>query len=125
MNFSIITRRNSCLRKIIKIMILNYIFTIVIVSFIKNDLLLQGDGKVFGAEGKLKREGDRAPSSAGTSGAVKTESPRRRNDLLDDDDDIPDDSFHMITQYNWEDDIIWNGDDLKHKVQDGLRYFNE
>ena len=106
-------------------MILNYIFTIVIVSFIKNDLLLQGDSKVFGAEGKLKREADRAPSSAVTSGAVKTESPRRRNDLLDDDDDIPDDSLHMITQYSWEGDIIWNGDDLKHKVQDGLRYFNE
>ncbi|XP_018009322.1 transcription initiation factor TFIID subunit 1 [Hyalella azteca] len=34
-----------------------------------------------------------------------------------DDDDIPDDAFHMITQYNWEDDIIWNGDDLKHKIQ--------
>ena len=34
----------------------------------------------------------------------------------DGDEDIPDDAFHMITQYNWEDDIIWNGDDLKHKV---------
>lgn len=34
----------------------------------------------------------------------------------DDEDDLPDDAFHMITQYNWEDDIIWNGDDLKHKV---------
>lgn len=32
------------------------------------------------------------------------------------DEDIPDDAFHMITQYNWEEDIIWNGDDLKHKV---------
>ena len=26
------------------------------------------------------------------------------------------DSYHMITQYNWEEDIIWNGDDVKHKV---------
>ena len=22
----------------------------------------------------------------------------------------------MITQLNWEDDVVWNGDDIKHKV---------
>ena len=22
----------------------------------------------------------------------------------------------MVTQANWEDDVIWNGDDIKHKV---------
>ena len=26
------------------------------------------------------------------------------------------DAFHMVTQLNWEDDIIWNGEDIKHKV---------
>lgn len=35
----------------------------------------------------------------------------------DGEEEFPDDSFHMVTQYNWEEDIIWNGDDIKHKVQ--------
>ena len=29
---------------------------------------------------------------------------------------ITDDSFLMVTQANWEDDVIWNGDDIRHKV---------
>ena len=32
-------------------------------------------------------------------------------------DEFADDCFHMVTQYNWEKDIIWNGDDIKHKVR--------
>ena len=28
----------------------------------------------------------------------------------------PDDAFHMVTQYQWENDIIWNGDEIKAKV---------
>ncbi|KAG0715074.1 Transcription initiation factor TFIID subunit 1-like [Chionoecetes opilio] len=35
----------------------------------------------------------------------------------DSEEDVPDDCFHMVTQYNWEEDIIWSGDDMKHKVQ--------
>lgn len=34
----------------------------------------------------------------------------------DAEEEFPDDSFHMVTQYNWEEDIIWSGDDIKHKV---------
>ena len=30
--------------------------------------------------------------------------------------EYPDDAFSMVTQYNWEDDIIWNADDPKHKL---------
>ena len=30
--------------------------------------------------------------------------------------EFPADAFHMVTQTNWEDDIIWNGEDIKHKV---------
>ena len=29
---------------------------------------------------------------------------------------ILDDAFLMVTQANWEDDVIWNGEDIKHKV---------
>lgn len=32
----------------------------------------------------------------------------------------PDEAFHMITQLNWEDDVVWNGDDIKHKVHQKL-----
>lgn len=36
---------------------------------------------------------------------------------VDSKEEVADDCFHMVTQYNWEEDIIWNGDDIKHKVK--------
>ena len=30
--------------------------------------------------------------------------------------EFPPDAFLMVTQVNWEDDVIWNGDDIRHKV---------
>lgn len=30
--------------------------------------------------------------------------------------DYPDEAYHMVTQLPWEDDIIWNGEDIKQKV---------
>ena len=30
--------------------------------------------------------------------------------------EFPPDAFLMVTQMNWEEDVIWNGDDIKHKV---------
>ncbi|KAL3192254.1 hypothetical protein MRX96_059229 [Rhipicephalus microplus] len=30
--------------------------------------------------------------------------------------DFPDDAYLMVSQLQWEDDVIWNGDDIKHKV---------
>eukprot|EP00095_Tigriopus_kingsejongensis_P010565 maker-scaffold2286_size17589-snap-gene-0.4 protein:Tk10565 transcript:maker-scaffold2286_size17589-snap-gene-0.4-mRNA-1 annotation:"transcription initiation factor tfiid subunit 1 isoform x2" len=29
--------------------------------------------------------------------------------------DFPDDAFLMVTQTNWEEDVVWNGDDIRHK----------
>ena len=34
--------------------------------------------------------------------------------------EFPPEAFHMVTQVNWEEDIIWNGEDIKHKVQSKL-----
>ncbi|ESN93291.1 hypothetical protein HELRODRAFT_194117 [Helobdella robusta] len=34
---------------------------------------------------------------------------------------IPEEAYYMITQSHWEDDIIWNGEDVKVKVMQGLR----
>ncbi|CAH1981121.1 unnamed protein product [Acanthoscelides obtectus] len=31
-------------------------------------------------------------------------------------DDYPDDAFLMVTQLHWEDDVVWDGNDIKHKV---------
>lgn len=33
------------------------------------------------------------------------------------DDESADDAFLMVSQLHWEDDVVWNGDDIKHKVQ--------
>jgi hypothetical protein len=38
--------------------------------------------------------------------------------------EIPEDAFLMVTQVNWEDDVIWNGDDIKHKVSINKRPVN-
>lgn len=58
---------------------------------------------------------------------MKTEEPEIEQPLkmvpkmngydADNEEEFPDDCFHMVTQYNWEEDIIWNGDDIKHKVR--------
>lgn len=31
-------------------------------------------------------------------------------------EEFSDDAFLMVSQLHWEDDVIWNGDDIKHKV---------
>lgn len=28
----------------------------------------------------------------------------------------PDDAFLMVSQLHWEDEVVWNGDEIKHKV---------
>jgi len=30
--------------------------------------------------------------------------------------DFADDSYLMVSQLHWEDEVVWNGDDIKHKV---------
>lgn len=30
--------------------------------------------------------------------------------------ELADDAFLMVSQLHWEDDVVWNGDDIKHKV---------
>lgn len=37
---------------------------------------------------------------------------------------FPDDAFLMVTQLHWEDDVVWDGNDIKHKVhtQDYVSY---
>ena len=29
---------------------------------------------------------------------------------------LPEEAYHMVTQTQWEDDVIWNGDEVRQKV---------
>ena len=29
---------------------------------------------------------------------------------------LPEEAYHMVTQVQWEDDVIWNGDEVRQKV---------
>ncbi|XP_043261805.1 transcription initiation factor TFIID subunit 1 isoform X2 [Colletes gigas] len=39
-------------------------------------------------------------------------------------EEFSDDAFLMVSQLHWEDDVIWNGDDIKHKVLQKLNSKN-
>lgn len=41
----------------------------------------------------------------------------QENKLDTKEDESADDAFLMVSQLHWEDDVVWNGDDIKHKVQ--------
>ncbi|XP_011313489.1 transcription initiation factor TFIID subunit 1, partial [Fopius arisanus] len=42
----------------------------------------------------------------------------------DEDEAFADDAFLMVSQLHWEDDVIWNGDEIKHKVMQKLNSKN-
>ncbi|KAG8190490.1 hypothetical protein JTE90_006664 [Oedothorax gibbosus] len=35
-------------------------------------------------------------------------------------DDVPDESFLMVSQYEWENDVIWDGDEVKKDIEDNV-----
>ncbi|XP_029032281.1 transcription initiation factor TFIID subunit 1 isoform X3 [Osmia bicornis bicornis] len=45
-------------------------------------------------------------------------------DSKDNSEEFSDDAFLMVSQLHWEDDVIWNGDDIKHKVLQKLNSKN-
>ncbi|XP_068208830.1 transcription initiation factor TFIID subunit 1 [Palaemon carinicauda] len=69
----------------------------------------------YGFKVKTKDEMGAVEKTEDGSDFIKEENPIKVT-TSETDEDFPDDSFHMVTQYNWEDDIIWNGDDIKHKL---------
>uniref|UniRef100_T1J1P4 Transcription initiation factor TFIID subunit 1 n=1 Tax=Strigamia maritima TaxID=126957 RepID=T1J1P4_STRMM len=46
------------------------------------------------------------------------------NQFDSDFDEYPDDCYHMVTQLSWEEDIVWQGEDIKHKVMAKLNSKN-
>ena len=60
---------------------------------------------------------DVAVKSENGGGLNKPRAPSPKNNKGESSEiSFPDDAFLMVTQANWEDDIIWNGEDIKHKV---------
>ncbi|XP_027321009.1 transcription initiation factor TFIID subunit 1 isoform X1 [Anas acuta] len=65
------------------------------------------DGSGFDYGFKLKEK---------TEQEVKGQADERDGELMDEKDDLlADEHFLMVTQLQWEDDVIWNGEDVKHK----------
>ncbi|KAI6078190.1 Transcription initiation factor TFIID subunit 1 isoform X2 [Aix galericulata] len=65
------------------------------------------DGSGFDYGFKLKEK---------TEEEVKGQADERDGELMDEKDDLlADEHFLMVTQLQWEDDVIWNGEDVKHK----------
>ncbi|XP_021262155.1 transcription initiation factor TFIID subunit 1 isoform X2 [Numida meleagris] len=65
------------------------------------------DGSGFDYGFKLKEK---------TEQEVKGQTDQKDAELVDEKDDLlADEHFLMVTQLQWEDDVIWNGEDVKHK----------
>uniref|UniRef100_G1N9X0 TATA-box binding protein associated factor 1 n=1 Tax=Meleagris gallopavo TaxID=9103 RepID=G1N9X0_MELGA len=65
------------------------------------------DGSGFDYGFKLKEK---------TEQEVKGQTDEKDAELVDEKDDLlADEHFLMVTQLQWEDDVIWNGEDVKHK----------
>ncbi|XP_037088620.1 LOW QUALITY PROTEIN: transcription initiation factor TFIID subunit 1-like [Pollicipes pollicipes] len=67
------------------------------------------------------REGDEPRADAKPE--VKKEATTERDEDAEDPAGpvkFEDDAYLMVTQLNWEDDVIWNGEDIKHKVMQKL-----
>lgn len=41
---------------------------------------------------------------------------KNKNEINVEENPYPEDAYLMVSQLHWEDDIIWNGEDIKHKV---------
>ncbi|XP_058279230.1 transcription initiation factor TFIID subunit 1 isoform X2 [Hirundo rustica] len=65
------------------------------------------DGSGFDYGFKLKEKNEQEAEGHADEGDA--ESTKEKDDLL------ADEHFLMVTQLQWEDDVIWNGEDVKHK----------
>lgn len=46
--------------------------------------------------------------------------PTNDEEPIKNNDPIPDDAFLMVSQLHWEDEVVWDGNDIKHKVMQTL-----
>lgn len=51
----------------------------------------------------------------------ETETEEVKKENAQEDGGYADDAFLMVTQLHWEDDVVWDGNDIKHKV---VKYLN-
>ena len=77
--------------------------------------------KVEDFDYNLKLAIDNIPAVDNNSNPVQEGSKKLQNDTNEVTKiDFPPDAFLMVTQCNWEEDVVWNGDDIKHKVKSFL-----
>ncbi|XP_055699483.1 transcription initiation factor TFIID subunit 1 isoform X1 [Phlebotomus papatasi] len=48
------------------------------------------------------------------------EDPQQKEEFEINGEPIPDDAYLMVSQLHWEDDVVWDGNDIKHKVMQKL-----
>ncbi|XP_063288812.1 transcription initiation factor TFIID subunit 1 isoform X2 [Pelobates fuscus] len=76
------------------------------------------DGSGFDYGFKLKETGDDGDDDDEMK--VEEEIEEKKTETAEDtpavDNQFQDEHFLMVTQLQWEDDVIWNGEDVKHKV---------
>ncbi|KFP06930.1 Transcription initiation factor TFIID subunit 1 [Calypte anna] len=74
------------------------------------------DGSGFDYGFKLKEKKKEQEVKGHTDEGVRRELWGKVAGLMDEKDDLlADEHFLMVTQLQWEDDVIWNGEDVKHK----------
>ncbi|XP_071391033.1 transcription initiation factor TFIID subunit 1 isoform X2 [Centroberyx affinis] len=79
------------------------------------------DGSNFSYGFKMREEETEEPQKQEKPEPIKETAQEERDDDDDDDDGekdqqtIENELFLMVTQLQWEEDIIWNGEDVKHK----------
>lgn len=56
--------------------------------------------------------------------AEKKDPTDKENNKKASDDELLDDAYLMVSQLHWEDDVVWNGDEIKHKVMQKLHSKN-
>ena len=73
--------------------------------------------KVEDFDYNLKLAVDNIPAADTNSTPDPAETDKPKGDVEENAKiDFPPDAFLMVTQCNWEEDVVWNGDDIKHKV---------
>lgn len=73
-----------------------------------------GEGFDYGLKKRLEMSGKTEGAEGGLS--ISSTMELMSSNLRQSDDLDPDDAYHLVTQLQWEDDIIWNGEDIKAKV---------
>merc|ERR1711951_278381 len=80
--------------------------------------------KVDDFDYNLKLAVESIEGDGGTKKAAPADQQPTARRLADAEIDFSEDAFLMVTQLNWEEDVIWNGEEQRHKVLQKLQSKN-